>query len=336
MTICLTDIPGEWAQVLSNNAVVLPSTVFSPQAINITDNVAFGYFQSPSQQGVAQLDLHTGQLRVLSVMAPKASGVAWMSYSDPWLAWAQGESQTDIGAWTVKALNTRTGQELPLASSQLSGGSNTGQLSFPVVGAGYLAWSQPASAASTELRVYRFDTGKSVTIDSGRLSSPVIAGNKLVWGKSEGISTQASFRMADPNSLQPIQRPPALAKSREMQYLAGSPDYLVWTEGTASLLAYQFRTGQMSDYSFATDALNHPFQFPVVASHYLIWFTGATNTVVDLETGNGFDVDLPSAVAGAEREIVIARTQGTKTGPKSTTVSTIKLDEIGGLRTCKR
>ena len=121
-----------------------------------------------------------------------------------------------------------------------------------------------------------------------------------------------------------------------MQYLAGSPDYLVWTEGTASLFAYQFRTGQISGYSFATDALNHPFQFPTVVSHYLVWFTGGANTVVDLETGNGFDIDLPSSIAGADREIVIARTQGTKTGPKSTTVSTIKLDEMGGLRTCKR
>ncbi len=335
VNICLTDIPGEWSQALSNNAVVLSSILFSPDAIAPADNVAFGYFQSESQQGVAQLDLHTGQIRVLSVMSPRASGVVSMSYSNPWLAWVQGESQTDLGAWTVKLLNTRTGKEFPLAASQLAGGNNTGQLSFPVVGPGYLAWSQPASAASTELRVYRFDTGKSVTIDSGRLSSPVIAGNKLVWGKSDGSGTQATFRMADLSTLQPIQTPPALAKSREMQYLAGSPDYLVWTEGTARLSVYQFRTGQISNYSFVADALNHPFQFPVVVSHYLIWFTGGANTVVDLQTGNGFDLELPSGIAGADHEIVVARIQGTKTGAKSTTASSIRLDEISSLGSCK-
>jgi hypothetical protein len=335
MNVCLTDIPGDWSQALTNSAVVVPSSLFSPEVINPTDNIAFGYFNSASQQGVAQLDLNSGTMRVLSVMPPQASGVLSMSYADPWLVWAQGESQTNGGAWTLKAMNTRTGQQLPLPL-QTAAGTGPSQLSFPVVAPQFLAWSQRVSTTSAELRALRFDAKDPVTIDSGGLSSPVVAGNKLVWTKSDGSGTEASIRMADVASLQPIQVPPALAKSRKIQNLAGSLDYLVWTEGRGSLFAYQFRPGRTSSYSFTSDALNHPFQFLQVAGHYLVWFTGSVNTVLDLETGNGFDVDLPSSIAGSDQEIVIAKIQGTKTGPKSTTVSTIGLDRVSTLRTCKR
>jgi len=333
VAICLGQMPSEWSAAGVAHAQTLPSEQFHPQAIDPNQMLAFGFFKTTSEKGVAEVNLGSGQSQTLTRMAPAAAGVVWMTYSDPWLAWLQADSQVDLGDWTVRAINIRTQEERTLASSRLANGGNTGALSFPVSANGYLAWSQP-SANGDELVIYRFDTGQTSTIDTGRLSSPVIAGDNLIWAKSQAGDTEASFRIADAKTLQLGETPTALKVPREMQYLAGSSDYLVWTESSGSMSAYRFQSHQLSHYSIASEAMDHPFQFPTVGTHFVAWFTGSKNTVVDLDTGNGFDVDLPSGVLAADRWLLIGRIQGTKSGAGSTTLSTVDLQKVKGLTSC--
>lgn len=334
--ICVGALPPDWSTALSQNSVSLPSSRFIPGAVNGAADLVFGYFRSASQQGVASLNLRNGQLKVLSVMSAQASGVGWMSFSEPWLTWEQGESQYSLGSWSIQALNTQTGRHLQLATSQLPDGSYlTGQLAFPVVGHGYVAWPQPTSNTSVDLRAYWFATGQTVTIDSGRLSSPVLASSNLVWAKYAAGATQPSFQMADADTLKILPVPSRLEGPRPVVYLAGSADYLVWTENTSSLVAEELSNGALTQYSFGRDSLKHPFQFPALVGRFLVWFTGQENTVLDLRTGNAFDIDLPSGATGGDGYIVVARSgTGTKGSASSTTVSAIHLTPSTGVSAC--
>ncbi|TMD12844.1 MAG: hypothetical protein E6J00_10345 [Chloroflexi bacterium] len=332
--ICLRAMPSDWSAALARNTVQLATTSFSPEAVDPAHDFAFGYFESPSQHGVASLDLHSGRVRHLSVMTD-AEWVAWMSFSDPWLAWEQGESRYVMGNWSIQLLNTRTGSQRQLATSRLPDGTFlTGQLSFPVVGNGYVAWSQPTSHSSADLRLYRFDSGESLAVDSGKVSSPVIAARQLVWGKLGEHDSQPSLRMADAMTAKPATVPAALARPMPIGYLSGSPGYLVWTTGT-ELMVEQPDSGALSRYHFTRDAIKHPFQFPMLAGHFLVWYTGTSNTILDLQTGNAFDVPLPSSVAASGDEIVVTRpVPGAKGAVTNTTVSWIRTSPATRLASC--
>jgi hypothetical protein len=332
--VCLSAMPSDLSAAEARNTFQIPME-FGPQAIDPVHDVAFGQFGSASEQGIAAIDLHTGKASIVATMSPQAAGAEWMSFSDPWLVWAQVESPSAFGDWTIQLLNTKTGKQRQLGSSRLPDGTVlTGQLAFPVVGKGYVAWSQPTSQSSADLRVYRVDTEELLTIDSGKLSSPVIAGTQLVWGKFDKNGPQPSLRMADVVTLRPVTVPRELAQPMPIGYLAGSPEYLVWTSGQ-SLLAEELSSGLVSEYAFTRDAVKHVFQFPMLGGHFLVWFTGVTNTVLDLRTGTAFDISLPSSVAVSADEIVVGRTGGSKgQQTKNTSVSWFRIPAPGRLDRC--
>ena len=333
--VCLGNLPAEWSAALAKSTFQLPSVLFSPWTVDSAHDVVYGNFQSSSQQGVAAVDLHTGRLRVLSVMSAQAAGVGWMSFSDPWLVWEQTESQYTLGNWTIQLLDTRTGKQRQLGVSRLPDGSFlTGQLSFPVVGKGYVAWSQPTSRSSVDLRLYRLETGESLALDSGKLSSPVIAAGRLVWGKFGAHDSQPSLRMADAVTLKSLAVPDLLKQPMPIGYLAGSSDYLLWTSGQ-TLIAEQLSNGALTRYQFARDALKHPFQFIMVAGHFVVWFTGYGNTILDMRTGQAVDVALPSASAAGGDEIVVTRPgPGPKGAVTSTSLSWLRIGPSTRLGSC--
>lgn len=333
--VCTSGMPSQLSAAMEKNSLQLPSILFSPWAVDSTNDVAYGDFQSWSRHGVASVDLHTGRLRELTVMSPQAAGVGWMSFSDPWLAWEQTESQYVLGDWTIQLLNVRTGQQRQLATSHLADGSVlTGQLSFPVVTNGYVAWSQPVSHSSVDLRLYRPDVGQSKAIDSGKLSSPVVADRQLVWGKVSAHDTQPSLRMADAVTLEQVAVPGAMARPMPIGYLAGSSDYLLWSSGP-NLMAERVSTGAVTTYRFTRDALKHPFQFLMLAGHFVVWFTGYANTILDLETGRAADVALPSASAAGGDLVVVARpAPGPKGAVTSTTLAWLRVTAQSHLGSC--
>jgi hypothetical protein len=259
-----------------------------------------------------------------------------MSYSDSWVTWEEGESQFNLGDWTIRALDTNTNKQFQLGSSKLPDGTFlSGQLAFPVTGHGYVAWPQPTSSSSVDLRIYRLDTGTVSTLDSGKLSSPVFAGRNLVWAKYSTVGGEPSIQMADADTLQPVAVPTTLVAPRPIVYLAGSPDYLAWTENLSKLVVAELSSGRQSTYAFSTNAMTHPFQFPMIVGHFLVWPTGYTNTVLDLHTGGAIEINLPGAVAGSNDVVVAAQIQaGIKGSVTATTVSTIHLTQESDIPPC--
>lgn len=335
MRVCVRGMPSDWSAMFSQTAIALGQINFSPSAVDSADNVAFGYFQSGSKQGIAAVGLLDGKVRMLSQMSPQQSGVTWMSFGNSWLAWAQGESLTNLGAWSIQALDTVSGRRIQLATSKLPDGTYlNGQLAFPVVGRDYVAWSQPTSQNSADLRIYRLDTGQTLTLDSGHLSSPVVASNKLVWAKLDSGQTLPSFRMVDANTLNAVAVPGLLGTPRPIGYLAGSPEYLLWTTDNSTLIAADMGTGKLR--KFLSPDVMHPFQFPMIAGHFLVWFSGPLDAVLDLVTGGTFDLPLPGGAAGADNDVVITKSAaGSKGTTTNSTIATMRLTPATTIPGCK-
>jgi hypothetical protein len=228
--LCFATPPADWAAAMSKKVATLKGINFVPSAVDDTNAVAYGGFTFKKEQGIGALSLATGKMSVVSLMSGSQAGFGWMSYADGWLVWSQAESHTLLGMWSIQAWNAKTHERRQLATSRLADGTYlTGQLAFPVVGDGYVAWNQPVTNRSADLRVYRFATKTTTTIDSGYISSPVFAGSYLVWGKGQSSSDPAAeFRFADATTLAPVVAPPALSRSYPLTYLAGSPDYMLW------------------------------------------------------------------------------------------------------------
>jgi hypothetical protein len=164
----------------------------------------------------------------------------------------------------------------------------------------------------------------------------VIAARQLVWGKLGEHDSQPSLHMADAVTVKPATVPAALAGPMPIGYLAGSPAYLVWTTGS-ELMVEQPGSGALIRYHFVRDAVKHPFQFPMLAGHFLVWYTGTSNTVLDLQTGIAVDIALPSSVAAAGDEIVVTRSApGARGAVTSTTVSWIRTSPATRLDSCSR
>lgn len=197
---------------------------------------------------------------------------------------------------------------------------------FPVVGHGFVAWSQPTSQTSVDLRVYRFDTRSTATLDSGKLSSPVISSRYLVWAKFLNGARQPSFRLADVDTLQPGPVPSELSQRHPITFLAGSGDALVWTanpEGTStkySMGVDWLTGGGIHRYTSSSIAL----QFPFLADDYMVWSDATTSAVLDLHTGSAFEIDVNGYLAASGHTIVLAsHTPGPKGAVTSTSLSVL-------------
>jgi hypothetical protein len=330
----------------ANNCCSLQNISFSPMALDEKGN-AFGFYSRGQEQGIAEF---RARFTVIDTLPATSGGVQWMSYRKPWLVWAQSDSLYRLGIWSVHAWNSTTGEKVQLGNSQLPDGTYLdNQLTFPVVGHGYVAWSTPTSRTSADIRVYRFNTHETLTLDSGRVSSPVIAGQNLVWAKfTTTDQSDASFRMVDAETFKPVAVPAGLATPQSIVYLAGSRDYLAWTSwifgtspkgppiATSSLTVERLADGTLTRYQLPDGDVFHTFQFPILAGHFLVWFTGTQNTVLDLQTGKGFDVNLPSSIVGNDDAILLARVSGGgKTGGAlSTSDSSIQLSSELAINSC--
>lgn len=335
--MCFGTPPPTWANAISSG-IPLP-IAFGPAAIDDADHRVFGYLRLPSGHGIAAVDTRTAAVTMIAAFPPTASGVSWIAYSKPWLAWVQGESVTVIGAWSVHIANLETGEGRELATSALPDGTYlTGQLTFPVVGPGYLAWTQPVSRQSLDERVLRLDTGEQLTLDAGRVSSPVIAGRYLVWAKQAAPGGEAELHAVDSQTLRPVSVPASWREPRPITYLAGSPDSLLVESDSHSLAVLPVASGPIRTFTEPTGDVRHPLQFPMLAGHFLAWFAATTDSVVDLTTGGGFDVPLPGAIAAAGSTIAIARIQQSKVpgSAASTALAIIAIRAMGGIPKCAR
>jgi hypothetical protein len=210
------------------------------------------------------------------------------------------------GAWDLKAWNVKTGESRLVTSSRLL----AGQYTFPVVDRDYVAWSQATSNTSADIRTYRFSTRTTTVLDSGVVSPPVFAGTFLVWSKRRGNDVDPTFQIVDAATLTPQTLPPLLSQSGAVTYLAGSSEYLMWTQTESQMAAYDFTSRTLSNYQISNaDSGRHALEFPMLAGRILTWFTGVLNTVVDLSTGNGFDV-VNGAAAGSGNLLVVSSAKG--------------------------
>ena len=308
--VCLTALPPDWSTALARTRVPLAGIVFfGTQAIDPVNGLAYGYYHAGTKYGVASVELTTGRVRVVSNISGNASGISWMSVSGPWLAWVEGDSQSNFGNWSIHIWNRQTHELHQIATSKLPDGTFlTGQLSFPVVAPGYVAWSQPVSATAAELRVYQFATHRTQVLDTGRLSSPVLAGPYLTWAKSAAGSSNATFIQIDAATFAKAPTPPALAQPRPIGYLAGSPTYLGWTQSSSTFVVMSMSDQSQTTYEMVLDG-RHAVQFPALAGRFLIWWSGIVETVLDLSTGSAFDV-VDGAAAGAGDTLVISGARG--------------------------
>jgi hypothetical protein len=318
-------MPTAWSAALAADTVTIPNVNwFASEGVDDIGNAVYGTYHTGTTYGIGSVALDKGGLReISSVPASGWGGVLWMSVSNPWVVWAESIPGQD-GAWDLKAWNSTTGLLSRVASSRLL----AGQYTFPVVNQNYIAWSQATSDTSSEIRVYTFATHTTAVLDSGRVSPPVFAGGHLIWGKYVGSATDPMFQMVNGVTLAPETVPAPLAKPTPMVYLAGSPSHVLWTQSQSAMSAYDFQTRSVTNYQMAHRDGRHYFQFPMLAGGILTWWSGVVSTVVDLTTGDGFEVT-NGAAAGSGNLLVISGARGTLP-----TLSALNLASSGGIAGC--
>lgn len=326
--ICLSAMPARWATAFGASSVAIRGvTGFGIQAVDPVSNYAYGTYGSFR---VAAINLATGAVTVVAELPSTIAGIASMSVDDPWLVWVEADSESDLGLWKIVAWNRLTKTTKVLATSQLPNGTDFANfVTAPVVGSHYAAWLQPVSQSMVELRVYQFDTQVTKVLDRGMLGSPLLMGRYLAWPKLSSLGGQAVLNLADSSTLMSVSTPPALASPRTMMFATGSDKYLVWTPDGHSWTAQRLDDGVIRTFIAPNDG-RHFAQYPMVADSDLVWWSGSDTTLVDLQTGNGFDFGGGSAAANGDLLVVTGFQDGKET-LSSATPST-----IGSISNCSR
>jgi hypothetical protein len=333
--VCFGATPADWTRALHARSVISPAgTYFGPGGI--LGGAAIGQFNSASESGIGRLDMTTGRLTTIAQFPGAAGGVGAMAVDPPWVVWEELDSQTNLGDWTIHVWNQRAGTGRLLATSRLSNGTYvTGQEPEPVVRNGVAAWAQPVPGQDHyKVRAVDLATGMVSTLDTGRVSSPVYAGPYLVWGKID-TAGRSLLRVADAENFRPAAIPGPLRDPGSLLYLAGSPQYLAWSSGDLNTLTvWPVGTGRLL--RFTQSDSGHPFQFLQLTGHFVLWYTGTGSSVLDLQTGNAFDL----AGSGAASAGAITVQEQLKQPPKgsfaSVRVSTLATAAMPAIRTCSR
>src|SRR5579859_2377553 len=304
--VCFGTPPRAWATALRARVVTTPGGVrFGLGALS--GSTAFGQFNSVRSNGIGKLDLATGRLTTIHSYGPGVSGSGWMAADPPWVVWEQLDSQTNPLDWSIHAWNESTGATTLLAAAtrQRDGSYPPGQQPLPVISHGTAAWAQPAPApaggVNAQIRVMTLATRRFSILDSGRVSSPVYAGPYLIWGKIAGGAY--TFQAANAHTLKPVLVPAPLHHPGSIGYLGGSPQYLVWSNLDGTVLN-SWRIGSPRYSRFLSPDNLHHFQFLQVSGHFVLWFSGAVSSVLDLTTGKAFDVQ--GTVTGSSERIAAA------------------------------
>ena len=316
---------------MANVAATLDGVNFGAGAIDEQNAVVYGGAWIGSRTIIASVALSTGKMTEVAPMS--SSGFGWMSFADGWLVWTQ-PGDLDFQLW-----NARTGELKQVATGpQLEGTVYLTGSHDPVIGKGYMVWSQPVSSRSAELRVYELATGHVTIVDSGDVGSPVFAGADLVWTKRDAGAAHPHFVFADAITLQPVAAPAELRDPREIGFVAGSANTLVWT-GTPSTSSPNNGTWFVDDIGAGTirtyRASGHYFQFPQLAGPFLVWFGADKNSIVDLRSAVGFDLPLPGGVEAAGNTIVVDSRSGPKGSVSRTDVSVLHPSQLSSLGPCK-
>lgn len=324
---CFGGTPPSWAAAFATHRTTLPAGVtFGLDAL--AGGIAFGQFDAPSGNGVGAVDLTNGQLRPITLFGGNIGGVGTIAVELPWVVWEQLDSTTDQTTWSVHSWNQQTGTQQVLAAS--SGTASAAQ-PLPVIGHGIAAWAQPVNHDQAEIRTVDLATGQRRTLDTGRVSSPVYAGPYLLWGKvtAPGSST---FQVADARDGRPVPTPAALRAPGTIGYLGGSPEYFAWSSQDGATVGV-WRVGTPDTRTFAQDG-QRPFQFLQPVGHYLLWYTGTTSAVLDVTTGNGFDVH--GSIAGSASRIVSAEPVDTGHGsPVTSRLAWLATSDAPAITTCR-
>jgi len=313
---------------MANVAATLDGVNFGAGAIDEQGGVVYGGAWMGSRQIIASVALSTGRMTAVAPMS--ASGFGWMTYADGWLVWIE-PGVLDLQLWNARTHEVRQ----VVTGPQLEGTSYlTGALMDPVIGHGYMAWSQPVSSLSAELRIYELATGHVTILDSGDVGSPVFAGADLVWTKRDAGAAQPRFVFADATTLQPVAAPSELRDPREIGFVAGSPERLVWAGTPGSPNGTWFVDDLSAGIIRTYTAAGHYFQFPQLAGPYLVWFGADKNSIVDLRSGAGIDLQLPGGVEAAGDTIVVDSGAGPKGSVSRTDVSVLHPSQLSSLGPC--
>ena len=313
---------------MASVAATLDGVNFGAAAIDELDGVVYGGAWMGSRTIIASVALSTGRMNAVAPVS--ASGFGWMTYADGWLVWIE-PGVLDLQLWNAHTHEIRQ----VAAGPQLEGRSYlTGVLLGPVIGHGYMAWSQPVSPRSADLRIYELATGHVTILDSGDIGSPVFSGPDLVWAKRDAGAAHPRFVFADATTLQPVAAPAELRDPREIGFVAGAPDRLVWsgTPGSSNgtLFVYDLATGIIRTYTES----GHYFQFPQLAGPDLVWFGADKNSIVDLRSGAGIDLPLPGGVEAAGDTIVVDRLSSLKGSVSRTDLSVLHPSQLSSLGPC--
>jgi hypothetical protein len=339
VAVCFGAMPGDWTQALHARSVTTPSGVrFGPGGV--AGGAAIGEFNSAAGSGIGLLDFTTGRLTTISRFPPGIGGIGAMMADPPWVVWEELDSQTNLNDWSIHAWNLTSGTGRVLATSRLSNGNYVpGQQPLPVVSNGLAAWAQPVPGSSgynvAQIRAVDLSTGRVSTLDTGRVSSPVYAGHYLVWAKIDS-ARRYLLRVFDTASLRPVVTPGPLRNPGPILYLAGSPEYLAWSSGDLNTLTV-WPVGTARLITFTQSDSGHPFEFLQLAGHFVLWYTGNGSSVLDLRTGNAFDVG--GSVSGSADAIAIEQPVGppsTKGAFVSSRVSTLATAALPDIRGCTK
>ena len=338
---CIGPAPALWTAGFQAQSVLLPGGMrFGLGAPTLGGQIAFGQFNTGSESGIGSIDLGTGRFSRIVTWNSQASGMGWMAVELPWLVWEQGNSQANLSDWSVIAWNRDTGARSTIATSRLSDGSFVfGQPPLPTMRNGLVAWAQPlpkrGDANESDIHVRELATGHDVVVASGRVGAPVFAGQDLVWARRD-FQDAYSFQAVDATTLRPAELPAALRDPGPILYVAGSAHYLAWSgDSSQSVRVVNLDAPQLLE--FRAPDLNHAFQFLQLAGHYLLYYGGASSTVLDLATGIGFDV--AGSLAGSDERIAKEEPSGPvaqKGQLTSSRISVIALASAPGLSSCAR
>jgi len=338
LPVCFGPMPVAWVRALRARRVTTPGGVrFGPGGI--IGGAAIGEFDSAADSGIGKLDFTSGRLTTIFRFPPGTGGMGAMAVEAPWVIWEELDSQTNLNDWSIHLWNLASDAGRVLATSRLRTGHYvSGQQPLPVVRNGFVAWAQPVPSSgrynTAQIRVADPATGRVVTLDTGRVSSPAYAGPYLVWARIDSAGRYV-LRIVDAASFKPVVTPGLLRNPGSILYLAGSPDNLAWGSGDLNTLTV-WPVGTARVLKFTQSDSGHPFEFLQLAGHFVLWYTGNGSSVLDLRTGGAFDV--AGSVAASAGAIAIEQPVGhpAKGAFVSSRVSILTQAAMPGIRSCAK
>ena len=322
--LCFANPPPDWSDAMSTLVTSLDGINFGVGAVDDKDGLVFGGVFGGSRTYIAAIDLATGKLTEISPV--QIQGFGWMTFAGGWLAWPQ----FGLGGSSIQLWNPETQERRQIATS----GPATA-----AIGDGEVAWTEEVGDGQmSALRVYQFATGKTFSLDSGMLEGPVFAGNHLVWTKAPATAPDSSagnaFVFADATTLQPASVPPELTGARGISNLAGSQDRLVWTAGAGSpaWIVDDLSVGIVRTYS--ASGTGHYLQFPQLADPYLAWTGPDRSSIIDLRSGDGFDMPYLGRMAVGGDTLVVDSGANIKGGQDRTDIAVLHPSRLQRLGPC--